>query len=207
MPCTAGPISRSSRHYYTGTALGSTSPRQTVRVLLGSGSAAFAGATQVGRDDQAGSKKLDPSLTYDVVPLASGSLKLVNQTTRKAVGTFSAPLTATGPNPLSVAGLGAYRGSLEFRPNGSGGVYTVNAIGLDDYVQGVIAAEMPSTWGPEALKAQAVAARTYAITTDVAGTFYNLYPDTRSQMYRGRRGRDAGDRCSGRGHVGPDRHV
>jgi stage II sporulation protein D len=30
-----------------------------------------------------------------------------------------------------------------------------------------------------------VAARTYAITTDVAGTFYNLYPDTRSQMYRG----------------------
>jgi stage II sporulation protein D len=49
----------------------------------------------------------------------------------------------------------------------------------------VIAAEMPSSWAPEALKTQAVAARTYAITTDVAGTFYNLYPDTRSQMYRG----------------------
>ncbi len=94
-------------------------------------------------------------------------------------------MTATGPGPLSVAGLGAYRGSLEFRPNGSGGVYTVDALGLDDYVQGVIAAEMPSTWSPEALKAQAVAARTYAITTDVAGSFYNLYPDTRSQMYRG----------------------
>ena len=64
-------------------------------------------------------------------------------------------------------------------------MYTVNVVGLDDYVQGVIAAEMPSTWSAEALKAQAVAARTYAITTDVAGGFYNLYPDTRSQMYRG----------------------
>ncbi len=166
-------------HYYTGTALGKTNPAQTVRVLLGSGSAAFAGATQVGN------KSLNPSLTYDVVPLANGSLKIVNQSSGKAVGTFSAPLTAVGPGPLSLAGLGAYRGSLEFRPNGSGGVYTVNVVGLDDYVQGVVAAEMPSTWSAQALDAQAVAARTYAITTDVSGGFYNLYPDTRSQMYRG----------------------
>ena len=166
-------------HYYTGTTLGQTNPAQTVRVLLGSGSAAFAGATHVGN------KSLNPSLTYDVVPLANGSLKIVNQSSGKPVGTFSAPLTAVGPGPLSVAGLGAYRGSLEFRPNGSGGVYTVNVVGLDDYVQGVVAAEMPSTWSQQALDAQAVAARTYAITTDVSGGFFNLYPDTRSQMYRG----------------------
>jgi stage II sporulation protein D len=166
-------------HYYTGTALAQTSPSQTVRVLLGSGSAAFAGATQ------AASKHLDPSLTYDVVPLKSGQLSLVNQSTHKLLGKFSAPITATGPGPLSLAGLGAYRGALEFRPNGPNGVYTVDVVGLDDYVRGVISAEMPSTWSAEALKAQAVAARTYAITTDVAGTFYNLYPDTRSQMYRG----------------------
>jgi stage II sporulation protein D len=166
-------------HYYTGTALGTTNPAQTVRVLLGSGSAAFAGATHVGN------KSLNPNLTYDVVPLGNGSLKVVNQSSGKAVGTFSAPLTAVGPGPLSLAGSGAYRGSLEFRPNGSGGIYTVNVVGLDEYVQGVIAAEMPSTWSAEAVKAQAVAARTYAITTDVAGGFYSLYPDTRSQMYRG----------------------
>ena len=64
-------------------------------------------------------------------------------------------------------------------------MYTVDAVGLDDYVRGVIAAEMPSSWSPEALKTQAVAARTYAITTNVGGGFYDLYPDTRSQMYRG----------------------
>ena len=166
-------------HYYTGTALSTTNPGQIVRVLLGSGSAAFAGATQVG------DKPLNASLTYDVVPLANGSVKVVSQSNGKAVGTFSAPLTATGPGPLSLAGVGTYRGSLEFRPNGSGGIYTVNVVGLDDYVQGVIAAEMPSSWSAQALDAQAVAARTYAIATDVAGTFYNLYPDTRSQMYRG----------------------
>jgi stage II sporulation protein D len=166
-------------HYYTGTAIGQTSPNQVVRVLLGGGAAAFAGATQ------AGGKRLNPRLTYGVRALANGQLALVNQTTDKQVGTFSAPLTATGPSPLSLAGLGAYRGSLEFRPNGSSGVYTVDVVGVDDYVRGVIAAEMPSSWAPEALKAQAVAARTYAITSDVAGTFYNLYPDTRSQMYRG----------------------
>ena len=166
-------------HYYTGTALGQTNPNQAVRVLLGSGSAAFAGASQ------ADGKKLNPSLTYDVVPLANGSLKLVSQSTHQPVGTFRAPLTATGSAPLSLAGLGTYRGSLEFRPNGSRGVSTVNVVGVDDYVQGVIAAEMPADWSAEALKAQAVAARTYAITTDVAGTYYNLYPDIRSQMYRG----------------------
>jgi stage II sporulation protein D len=166
-------------HYFTGTAIATTNPTQAVRVLLGSGPAAFAGATH------AGNKKLDPSLTYDVIPLPNGQLALINQTTHKRVGKFSAPLTATGPAPLSLAGLGAYRGALEFRPNGSGGVYTVDVVGLDDYVRGVIAAEMPSSWGAEALKTQAVAARTYAITTDVAGGFYNLYPDTRSQMYRG----------------------
>ena len=166
-------------HYYTGTTIGQTNPVQVVRVLLGTGSAAFAGATG------AGGKTLDPSTTYDVKPLANGRLALVDQSTGKRIGKFNAPLTATGPGPLSLAGLGSYRGSLEFRPTGSGGVYTVDTIGLDDYVRGVIAAEMPSSWAPEALKAQAVATRTYAITSDVAGTFYTLYPDTRSQMYGG----------------------
>lgn len=166
-------------HYYTGTAIGQTNATQTVRVLLGSGSAAFAGATQ------AGNKQLNPSLTYDVMPLANGQLALVNQSTHKQVGKFDAPLTATGPEPLSLAGMGTYRGSLEFRPNGPHDVYTVNVVGLDDYVRGVIGAEMPANWAPQALEAQAVAARTYALTSDVAGGFYNLYPDTRSQMYRG----------------------
>jgi stage II sporulation protein D len=94
-------------------------------------------------------------------------------------------VVATGSGPLQVVGLGLYRGSLEFRPDGGGGVQTVDALGLDDYVRGVISAEMPASWPAQALEAQAVAARTYAITTSVAGNGYTLYPDTRSQMYGG----------------------
>jgi stage II sporulation protein D len=165
-------------HYYRGTALGHTDPRRVVRVLLATGSAAFAGATG------AAGKTLNPSATYSVRPLAYGSLGVFDAS-GKRVARGSAPLTATGPGPLSVAGLGSYRGALEFRPDGSGGVETVEAVGLDDYVRGVISQEVPASWSPEALKTQAVAARTYAITTDVGAGAYNLYPDTRSQMYGG----------------------
>src|SRR6202012_1729980 len=55
----------------------------------------------------------------------------------------------------------------------------------DDYVRGVVAEEMEASWAPAALEAQAIAARTYALTTDVGGRGYSLYGDTRSQMYGG----------------------
>ncbi len=166
-------------HFYQGTEIGTTDPNQIVRVLLATGPASFAGATN------AGPKQLNPSLTYEVKPLASGALKLVTTAGRKVKGTFSAPLTVTGPALLQVPGHGAYQGSLVFSPDGSGGVQTVNAVTLDDYVEGVVPAEMPSNWSTQALEAQAVAARTYAITTSVGGPGYDLYDDTRSQMYGG----------------------
>ncbi len=166
-------------HYYEGTSIGTTDPNQIVKVLLSSGQASFAGATQ------AGSTKLQPGTTYVVKPLASGQLKLLTIAGKKVKGTFSAPLTVTGPTPLQLAGHGSYQGSLVFSPDGSGGIQTVNAVPLDDYVEGVVPSEMPSSWAPQALEAQAVAARTYAITDSVNGPGYSLYDDTRSQMYGG----------------------
>jgi stage II sporulation protein D len=165
-------------HYYQGTKLGQTNPNQVVRVLLATGTAAFSGATG------AAGKQLNPSDTYSVKLLANGQLG-VYTAAGKQVAKGNAPLVAGGSGPLTVAGLGQYRGNLEFRPDGSGGVQTVNALGLDDYVRGVISAEMPASWSTQALEAQAVAARTYAITTDVDGNGFDLYPDTRSQMYSG----------------------
>ncbi|HWF75339.1 MAG TPA: SpoIID/LytB domain-containing protein [Solirubrobacteraceae bacterium] len=166
------------RHYYTGTALGAVDPHGTVTVLLRTGSGAFTGATR------AADKKLRPAHTYYVRPLAGGRLRLLDQS-GKLVGSFAAPLTATGPGPLSVPGLGPYRGALEFRPGGSGRVETIDVVGLDDYVRGVVASEMPSGWSMQALEAQAVAARTYAITTDAGGSGFDQYSDTRSQVYGG----------------------
>jgi stage II sporulation protein D len=166
------------RHYYQGTRIGHTDPNQIVRVLLKTGESSFAGATR------AAGKALNPSLTYSVRPLADGAVALYNAKGKK-LAAAQPPLVATGPGPLAVAGLGTYHGSLEFRPDGAGGVETIDALGLDNYVRGVVASEIPSTWAPAALKAQAVAARTYAITTNVDGAGFDLYPDTRSQMYGG----------------------
>jgi stage II sporulation protein D len=164
-------------HYYEGTALGSTDPNQTVRVLIATGRPSFSGATR------AGGTRLNAAKTYSVRGLAGGSLQLVGPSGKK-LARSSSTLTVTGPGPLSLAGHGQYRGSFELRAVG-GQVQTVDAIGLDDYVRGVISAEMPSSWPAQALEAQAVAARTYAITSNVQGNGYQLYPDTRSQMYRG----------------------
>lgn len=169
-------------HYYQGTALGSVKPNQTVRVLLASSAASFSGANAASGPSGA-TRKLNPSHTYSVRAMANGELALYNQKGKK-VEVFAAPLVASGPNPLTLAGHGAYRGDFEFRVVG-GAVQTVNALGVDDYVQGVVAAEMPASWATAALEAQAVAARTYAVTSNVNGDGYQLYPDTRSQMYGG----------------------
>jgi stage II sporulation protein D len=165
-------------HYYEGTSLKAINPDQIVRVLLQTGSASFSGA------NKADGKKVKPGTTFSVQALASGQLALVGPA-GKRIGTFSAPLTVSAGGPLTVPGVGSYRGTLEFRPDGSGGVETINALGVDDYVRGVVAAEMPSSWSAQALDAQAVAARTFALTSDVGGSAYQLYSDTRSQEYGG----------------------
>ena len=56
---------------------------------------------------------------------------------------------------------------------------------LEQYVRGVVAAEMPSSWPAAALQAQAIASRTYALTSDAGGSRFDVYSDTRSQMYEG----------------------
>ena len=111
------------------------------------------------------------------------------------MGTYAAPLRLAAPKggALTLRGAaangtrnGRYRGALELRAVG-GRLQAINALDLEDYVRGVVSAESPSTWPAEALKAQAVAARTYAVTTNVGTTTDGIdqYADTRSQMYKG----------------------
>jgi stage II sporulation protein D len=165
-------------HYYPGTTISAVGPNRIVRVLLATGSASFSGATR------AGAKAIKPGLTYSVRALGNGSLALINRF-GKRIGAFAGVLKVAGPGPLTVGGLGTYRGALEFRPDGAGGVETIDAIGIDDYVRGVVTSEMPASWAAQGLDAQAIAARTYALTSDVGGSAYQLYSDTRSQAYGG----------------------
>ncbi len=64
-------------------------------------------------------------------------------------------------------------------------VQVIDTVGLESYLKGVVPAEMPSAWPPEALKAQAVAARSYALANVTTGRAFDLYGDTRSQVFGG----------------------
>ena len=166
------------RHYYRGTQLGAADPAKVVRVLLQStGTASFSGASR------AGSRTIDPARTYLVRRRDASQVDLLGSA-GKRIATFSAPLQVGG-GVTRLGGAGSYRGLMEFRPGASSGINAVNAVSLEDYVAGVVARESPSSWPAEALKAQAVAARTYAITTSKAGAGFEHYADVRSQVYGG----------------------
>jgi stage II sporulation protein D len=92
------------------------------------------------------------------------------------------PLTFLhGSAPLEVIGK-PYRGNVQLqRVNGK--LQVVNVVGIDPYIRGVVSEEVPDDWPLEAVKAQAVAARSYALAQ--AGGRSILYADTRSQVYGG----------------------
>lgn len=173
-------------HYFTGTHLGNVAGR-TIRVLLQSGN----GTVWVSGATQAGSHKLDSTKSYRLVRHGLGvDLK----TSRgKRIATMTGVVTVSSSSGSFVLGgramnglsNGRYRGELEVRPGTFGGLMAVNALPIDDYIRGVIVGEMPASWPQPALEAQAVAARSYSLTTDAGGAIFDQYPDTRSQMYYG----------------------
>lgn len=199
-------------YYYPGTQLG-TAPATQLRVLLAEGrqavvvssTAPFTARDAGGRLFKlpAGSLTLGPTLSLPPPPA-------------KQSGTATAPAPAPSPSPapqpapspkpqpapkpplllnppkrgtLALDGR-AYRGQLEVSVQRKY-LRVIDVIDLESYVQGVIAGEMPFTWPQEALKAQAVAARSYALATLVKGKPFDLYPDARSQVYLGVAGEKA----------------
>jgi stage II sporulation protein D len=78
--------------------------------------------------------------------------------------------------------LGAVSQQTDVRVSIGGRVHT---LALETYVRGVVGAEMPPSWPLAALEAQAVASRTYALTDHAGGAHFDVYADTRSQVYLG----------------------
>ncbi len=166
-------------HYYSGTALGTTDANRKVRIQL----VADTTSARISGAKQAGSRKLDPSVTYTLK--RRGLTQVDLSASGKRLATFTAPLQVAGNGGVTaLGGVGSYRGVLEFAPTTFKGISVVNASGLDEYLQGVVPAESPASWPAEALQAQAIAARTYAITTAKSADF-DHYADTRSQVYKG----------------------
>jgi stage II sporulation protein D len=154
-------------HYYPGTTLG-PAPARTIRVLL------------------ADRKKKLTIASDAAVSVRDGDGRRHTLPAGKQAFT-AAGLDWTPPLTLSPARghfleLGRpYRGTILLDVV-DGRLRAIDVVGLEQYLWGVVPSEMPSTWAPEALKAQAVAARSYALATRAVGAPFDVYSDTRCQM-------------------------
>ena len=77
-----------------------------------------------------------------------------------------------------------YAGILQIIPKGAATILPVNVLPMEDYLKGVVPAEMPPYWGVEALKAQAIAGRTYAVE-HLGGADFDLRASESDQAYSG----------------------
>jgi stage II sporulation protein D len=169
------PYQRILAHYYRGTEL-QIIPGRRVRVLLAEGRAKV----------QISSKK--PFRVVDARGkkrrLAPGTLTLAPGAPKGKLKRLRLPLRfEPGATPLRL-GENAYRGSLVVHVQ-NGKLTVVNRLPLDRYLRGVVPWEMPDHWHPEALKAQAVVARSYALATLKPSKLFDVYDDVRSQVYGG----------------------
>lgn len=171
-------------HYYQGTRLQKRSHR-VVRVLLQANQSVVKvkGATVVG------SRRLQAKRTYRFT--LDGDRAVLSSATGRKLNTYGSSVIVQGQD-LTLIGEadngvvdGRYRGSLQVRVAKRGGLNAINLVGSETYLRGVVPAEIPASWPVEALKAQAVAARSYAFSTAKYGEQFDQYADTRSQMYRG----------------------
>ncbi len=80
-----------------------------------------------------------------------------------------------------------YRSALRSSIPKSGATYrdTVNVLSIENYTRGVVAREVPSSWRPETLKAQSVAARTYGVRAMSSSRYYDICDTTSCQVYGG----------------------
>ena len=176
------------KHYYTGIGFGSVKNR-TVRVMLnqGLGSVSVISANRFRLTAGGASVAIDGGSTAKVT-WSGGRYHLV-------VGSqgwdFGAPVTfVPGSAKLKLLNanqngvVGRYRGTLRVI-HYSNGFTVVNKLGLEKYLYGVVPRESPSSWPAEALKAQACAARSYAVRSLGKPGAFDVYCTTSSQVYGG----------------------
>jgi SpoIID/LytB domain protein len=201
-------------HYYPGTQLtvvdSATNPRGPMRVLLSSpsssGSASCGspfmntwlinvrspGGFSVANEAQGNALVgiASPNVTFQIAATAAG-VSVYDQGTNPPTLKYSGPGPVTlsptdAQQPITVQEKGEFfRGKLQFKNDGGGGLRVVNFVGYDDYVRGVIPKEMPLGWHLEAYKAQALAARSYGFTSAQPTRDYDVRDDQSDQCYGG----------------------
>jgi stage II sporulation protein D len=143
------------------------------------------------------SLKLRDTRTYAFSAYGAGKLRVVDTSSGRTRARLTAPVRVSGGTSTCIRGEaingvrnGSYRGVLRLHRDDGRTILAVNELGLESYLQGVVTAEMPANWAAEALKAQAVVARSYALRGRRSDRAFDLYGDVRSQVYRGIAGED-----------------
>lgn len=126
----------------------------------------------------------------DGTPVVKKGLKSFHEATLTPDQLYAhkAYIETFGEGEIQVNGK-SYRGSMEIVEDKRGTLTVINELPLEEYVMGVLAGEIPRNWPLEALKAQAVAARTFAVLNQSQarkrGDSYDLENTAFYQMYRG----------------------
>ena len=161
------------QHFYTGTTWASLDTAHTpIHVAVLWGTATYRVTPSGPAQLIAGGRvtNLAPGQTVSLAP--SGGVQKVVPT---AAGTR---MTVYGPSGR----YHAYRGTIVAQPS-SGLLYIINVLPIEDYLRGL--GEVPSSWPLEAIKAQIVAARCYALTHMGSTGLYDVDDTTQFQVYRG----------------------
>ena len=165
-------------HYYRGTTLG-PAPVRRVRVLVADGRAnlTIRSAAPFRVLDGEGKSHALGAGRHTFGPGLSLKVDIAEKPQRLPGPLLFSP----GPQPLALER--PYRGQIHVSVV-SGRLRAINVVGLEQYLYGVVPSEVPHSWPAEALKAQAVAARSYALS-HLHGGGFDLYDDVRSQVYLG----------------------
>jgi stage II sporulation protein D len=193
-------------HYYTGTTLGTVDPTQQVRIMLNSAftitpsspariTARSGGWSSSLFVDELGAPLVFPAdsyvqleattlgwqaVAYDSAGLMLATVAASDVTIEPAESSTLLEMTWRS----SLVRYTLYRGSMRMLVSGTS-VQAINIASLDDYVQGVVPAEMPPLWPIEAVKAQAVAARSYAMRHLHPDRTWDVVPTADNQVYGG----------------------
>jgi len=164
-------------HYYRGIKNTKVKGRRMIRVLLDvDPSPAFSrAATACG-------KKLNPKGTYRA-GLGKRGIFLA-RANGKPIARCGGRLRTEANGTVMFRGLGMYRGGVEV-VRGGGSLYVINLVPLNSYCRGVLAKEMIPSWPMESLKAFALAVRSIGLSSKGTHDGFDVYPDTRSQVYGG----------------------
>jgi stage II sporulation protein D len=175
-------------HYYTGTTYARAGAAR-MRVRLKRARAPRISGATLARAANGRRVRLTETRIYTFRALNADRVEI--RTDGRTRARLVAPVRVTGRANTTLRGLaenglrnGIYRGAMVLARDGRS-VLAVNSVGIEQYLYGVVPSEMPSGWPAEALKAQAVVARSYALRSRRPSSAYDVFADTRSQVYRG----------------------